>query len=679
MRVRRYLTSFATLALCTAALPALAHRERDIASPIRPGPVPPIDRVGERHIVVCKPTSKPSDERLHDIETRLETATGDALAQARKERAAWDRNTQLFNECCFQHIQDAVNAAGDDTDIFVLPGVYREEPSRAAPTSTRGDLLNGSYSYEYHQAHPNDANLIAILGKHNLTLEGTGASPRDVIITAGFIKDVVIRADRVTGFIARNLWVKDANEHGLYTVDSDGYIFDRVIGSYSKAYELFGFASDNGLMTECEAFGGGDSGYYIGGAPDTHELGRYSQTIRNSKMYHNALGFSGTQGNSVLITGCDVSDNAIGISFDSENDHPNFPQRYSVVENNDIHDNNFDIYAASADVPSAGPNYDFFRYPVGTGLWIVGGFNNIVRNNRMYNNSRFGVILASNILEHPRPAKIGANSFIDNLMGTAAGNGAGPNSTAFLPHTTAYAPGGSDFFWDGTGPDNCWGPLAGVITDPSPIPGPCPFSNPGGPLALTKAQVLLACSLDPIFGTNPPQYQTNDGGGAFPCPWGHLNLAPYESSDEALCENGQIDIGEDCDKGAADEGTSPNLGGQTCESLGHGTGTLACDGFCQWDVSGCSNPNPLPTPTLAAGCPVPPTPTPTPIATQTPKRCIGDCNGAGEVTIDELLTMINIALGDEPLSNCTVGDSNHDATVSIDEILAAVKSALDGC
>jgi hypothetical protein len=41
--------------------------------------------------------------------------------------------------------------------------------------------------------------------------------------------------------------------------------------------------------------------------------------------------------------------------------------------------------------------------------------------------------------------------------------------------------------------------------------------------------------------------------------------------------------------------------------------------------------------------------------------------------------MINIALGDEPLSNCTVGDSNHDATVSIDEILAAVKSALDGC
>ena len=88
-------------------------------------------------------------------------------------------------------------------------------------------------------------------------------------------------------------------------------------------------------------------------------------------MHHNVLGFSGTQGNSVLITESDIYDNALGISFDSENDHPNFPERSSVIENNDIHDNNFDVYGADSDVPVRGPGYDFFRYPIGTGMWIV--------------------------------------------------------------------------------------------------------------------------------------------------------------------------------------------------------------------------------------------------------------------------------------------------------------------
>src|SRR5215470_14834859 len=249
---------------------AYAHQERDIESPVRPGPVPPIDRVNPHRIVVCKPSSQPTVPQLADILNRLGTATGAALDQARAEEAAWHRNADLFGECCFQHIQDAVNAASDDTDILVMPGVYREEPSRAAPTSTHGDLPNGSYSYEYHLAHPNDANLIGAIGKKNLTIEGTGATPRDVVIDVGFVKDVGIRCDRCLGFIARNFLEKDANEHGVYVVDSDGYIFDRLVGSYNRAYELFAFASDNGLMTDCEATGGGDSGFYIGGAPDTH-------------------------------------------------------------------------------------------------------------------------------------------------------------------------------------------------------------------------------------------------------------------------------------------------------------------------------------------------------------------------------------------------------------------------
>ena len=59
--------------------------------------------------------------------------------------------------------------------------------------------------------------------------------------------------------------------------------------------------------------------------------------------------------------------------------------------------------------------------------------------------------------------------------------------------------------------------------------------------------------------------------------------------------------------------------------------------------------------------------------------CCGDCNGDGQVTVDEILTMVNIALGDTPVTTCEPGDANHDGQITVDEILAAVNQALNGC
>jgi len=65
--------------------------------------------------------------------------------------------------------------------------------------------------------------------------------------------------------------------------------------------------------------------------------------------------------------------------------------------------------------------------------------------------------------------------------------------------------------------------------------------------------------------------------------------------------------------------------------------------------------------------------------TPTPIPCVGDCNASGDVTVNELLTMVNIALGNADIATCTRGDSNHDGSITINEILAAVKNALNGC
>jgi len=79
-----------------------------------------------------------------------------------------------------------------------------------------------------------------------------------------------------------------------------------------------------------------------------------------------------------------------------------------------------------------------------------------------------------------------------------------------------------------------------------------------------------------------------------------------------------------------------------------------------------------------------PTPTPTspmatPTATAGVSACVGDCNGDGSVTVDEIITGVNIALGVTPLSACPVFDGNDDGTVTVDEILQAVNNALNGC
>ena len=68
------------------------------------------------------------------------------------------------------------------------------------------------------------------------------------------------------------------------------------------------------------------------------------------------------------------------------------------------------------------------------------------------------------------------------------------------------------------------------------------------------------------------------------------------------------------------------------------------------------------------------------VSTTTPvPPCLGDCNGDGTVTIDELNRGVNIALGGIPLDQCPAFYRNGDGGVTIDELIAAVNNALNRC
>lgn len=60
-------------------------------------------------------------------------------------------------------------------------------------------------------------------------------------------------------------------------------------------------------------------------------------------------------------------------------------------------------------------------------------------------------------------------------------------------------------------------------------------------------------------------------------------------------------------------------------------------------------------------------------------QCAGDCHGDGEVTVDELITGVNIALGSATLTQCMSLDTNGDGDVTINELISAVNNSLSGC
>jgi hypothetical protein len=488
-------------------------------------------------------------------------------------------NHKLFKKCTYSSIQDAVTASHNNDRVVIMPGLYTEPKSREAPThdpacaqyqisNDRGETGAVSYEYQYHC--PNDQNLIAVIGRlpgatpppqpplsdrHgipdlgpcircNLQIDGSGVSPDDVTIDAGRVesgdaapiepvKDVGIRVDRADGFVLRNVKVRHAKEHDIYVLESDGYLLDRFKTFYAGEYGVLTFVEDHGVIEDCEAAGNGDSGLYPGAGADTgaqrdpsiYPEFRYSQLIRHCDSHHNSGGYSGTDGNATHVVENNFYDNALGFTTDvfTAAGHPGFPQDSDLIEKNNFYSNNFNPYLAGSDVTPTVP------LPVGTGLWIAGGNDNVVRENRFYDNWRRGTMLfavpdqlvcgptgiSPEQLAGCNPTKVPPstsyrNEFVGNAMGVAPDGSRKPNGTGDL--TT----GRTDFWWDqyagNTG--NCWHDNTGQDGTPSSVtstpilpllPSACDGTSvgTGGP---EQEAELLNCFADITFQTEA-------------CPW----------------------------------------------------------------------------------------------------------------------------------------------------------------
>jgi hypothetical protein len=246
--------------------------------------------------------------------------------------------------------------------------------------------------------------------------------------------------------------------------------------------------------------------------------------------------------------------------------------------------------------------------------------------------------------------------------------------------------------------------LAAVMV-PTPTLTNTPTATPGPEISITPSTVSLGCqgSFDiTITNTGAPGttleissltlahgYSQGDYGTGFSWDLSHITLPTSLESGAALTIPVTFNAADQiypsrleltCDGNAAN---APHLFvvyfGGSRDACGAPTPTPTP----VWD-----HPTPSQTPPSAptetfrpAGTPSPTgsTATPTPTATATPSPCTGDCGNDGTVTVDEILTMVNIALGNAQVSDCNAGDVNGDGEVTIDEILTAVNNALNGC
>jgi hypothetical protein len=501
--MRRHLPLLVLVSLLVALclpLAAQAHPERTTAFPYPAKGHVPKYRTAGPSLVVCKPVSKKLLRRMyrHDHKTLV-------------------RRMRTYKRCRFGNIQTAINHAKSGYRILIMPGVYRETPSRRVSFGAPGKppcaknyvTVEGDYRFapppagpasndppdradrNYAIHCPNSKNLIAVIGDTrpeknpsapslpkcirlcNLQIEGLGKRPEDVLIQGDRMKNDVVRIDRANGIFLRNFAVEQASFNDVDIVEVDGFRASHLVTRWAENYGILSFTTIHGLYDHDTAYGNGDSGLYPGSTqkgcdvnPNAygtcqgkHTCGKPSIEIRDSNSYGNTLGYSGTAGNSTYVHNNRFHDNATGLTTDSfASGHPGMPQECFNWQHNDINSNNFNPFTAERQ--SYCSKVPFEKRPV---KLVCPQFQTAVGTGVLIGGGSKNTLKANHLYDNWRegvlllsvPAPVRGDNDPGHYSDTSNENQFVDNVMGQAPNG-AKKPNGLEFKWDSTGNKNCF-------------------------------------------------------------------------------------------------------------------------------------------------------------------------------------------------------------------------------
>jgi hypothetical protein len=364
------------------------------------------------------------------------------LTAALPATAAAKKNKKTLTVCKFGCDQKKIQKAVDklkgkkNATVKVKPGTYKE-----------GVKVEGK--------------------KHNgLTIKGTKKNAKKVILEGKNAKNEnglaqqgveVVDANNVT---VKNMTAQNYATNGFFFHDCKNYTMTNLRAKFNRSYGLYAFECKGGEMSKSEAWGHGDSGYYVGASP-IQDKNPKKNVLKKLEAYKNVLGFSGTNAHYVTIKDSYFYNNGAGIVPNTLDVEPYEPAGQGVIKDNYIFWNNFNYFLPNSPVGTVGTGGlgevggDPINYPTGVGVVLFGTDEWEVKNNEIFGNFKWGTAVFSDPFNDDDNA-IAMNNTLKNNK-----NGRGGSDTNAV-----------DFFSDGSGSGNCYSGNVSSTFDPSDGLGP---------------------------------------------------------------------------------------------------------------------------------------------------------------------------------------------------------------